>query len=589
MVDFNLIADLGIDDSDVDALLRGPDGESVTEDSLETLLASDIQQVARGRILKGRLAGRAGDDVVIDVGLKSEGLIHKSEFDNLDALQPGDEIEVLLEEFDDGSGVIKLSKRKADRIRGWERVLESKSEGDIVEGRGMRKIKGGILVDIGVPVFLPASQIDVRRPGDVSEFIGRTIRAEILKIDEERRNIVISRRRVLERERSEAKDKILGSLDEGQLVTGVVTNIADFGAFIDLGGIDGLLHITDMSWGRVSHPSEICKPGDELEVKVLRIDLEKEKIALGLKQKEPSPWDDIEQRFPISNRITGKVVSLVSYGAFIELQEGIEGLVHVSEMSWTRRINHPNEMVSVGDEIEVVVLDINRDKQEISLGLKQTELNPWELVAERYPTGTVVEGTVRNLTNYGAFIEIEPGIDGLLHVSDMSWTEKISHANEKYKKGDPVECVVLEIDQEKQRVGLGVKQLAEDPWVAAIPDAYHPGMVVHGTVTKITNFGVFVELETGLEGLLHISELSDEKVDDPKDFVKPGQDIDVKILRVDTDERKIGLSLKRAQWGDAARGGDEAESTDPSRPSKPKPTRGGMDDHGAMGTDKIEL
>ena len=589
MVDFNLIADLGIDDSDVDALLRGPDGESVTEDSLETLLASDIQQVARGRILKGRIAGRAGDEAVVDVGLKSEGLIHKSEFDDFDALQPGDEIEVLLEEFDDGSGVIKLSKRKADRIRGWERVLESKSEGDIVEGRGMRKIKGGILVDIGVPVFLPASQIDVRRPGDVSEFIGKTIRAEILKIDEERRNIVISRRRVLERERSDAKDKILGALDEGQLVTGVVTNIADFGAFIDLGGIDGLLHITDMSWGRVSHPSEICKPGDELEVKVLRIDLEKEKIALGLKQKEPSPWDDIEQRFPISNRITGKVVSLVSYGAFIELQEGIEGLVHVSEMSWTRRINHPNEMVSVGDEIEVVVLDINRDKQEISLGLKQTELNPWELVAERYPTGTVVGGTVRNLTNYGAFIEIEPGIDGLLHVSDMSWTEKISHANEKYKKGDPVECVVLEIDQEKQRVGLGVKQLAEDPWVAAIPDAYHPGMVVHGTVTKITNFGVFVELETGLEGLLHISELSDEKVDDPKDFVKPGQDVDVKILRVDTDERKIGLSLKRAQWGDAARGGDEAESSDPSRPPKPMPTRGGMDDHGAMGTDKIEL
>ena len=589
MVDFNLIADLGIDDSDVDALLRGPDGETVTEDSLETLLASDIQQVARGRILKGRIAGRAGDEAVVDVGLKSEGLIHKSEFDDFDALQPGDEIEVLLEEFDDGSGVIKLSKRKADRIRGWERVLESKSEGDIVEGRGMRKIKGGILVDIGVPVFLPASQIDVRRPGDVSEFIGRTIRAEILKIDEERRNIVISRRRVLERERSDAKDKILGALDEGQLVTGVVTNIADFGAFIDLGGIDGLLHITDMSWGRVSHPSEICKPGDELEVKVLRIDLEKEKIALGLKQKEPSPWDDIEQRFPISNRITGKVVSLVSYGAFIELQEGIEGLVHVSEMSWTRRINHPNEMVSVGDEIEVVVLDINRDKQEISLGLKQTELNPWELVAERYPTGTVVGGTVRNLTNYGAFIEIEPGIDGLLHVSDMSWTEKISHANEKYKKGDPVECVVLEIDQEKQRVGLGVKQLAEDPWVAAIPDAYHPGMVVHGTVTKITNFGVFVELETGLEGLLHISELSDEKVDDPKDFVKPGQDVDVKILRVDTDERKIGLSLKRAQWGDAARGGDEAESSDPSHPPKPMPTRGGMDDHGAMGTDKIEL
>ncbi|MDP7029325.1 MAG: 30S ribosomal protein S1 [Phycisphaerales bacterium] len=589
MVDFNLIADLGVDDAEVDALLRTPGGEAVTEDSLETLLASDIQQVSRGRILKGRVAGRAGDDVVIDVGLKSEGLVNKSEFDDFDALEPGQEVEVLLEEFDDGTGVIKLSKRKADRIRGWERVLESKKEGDLVEGRGMRKIKGGLLVDIGVPVFLPASQIDVRRPGDVSEFIGRTIRAEILKIDEDRRNIVISRRRVLERERSEAKDKILSTLDEGQFIKGVVTNIADFGAFIDLGGIDGLLHITDMSWGRVNHPSEICKPGDEIEVKVLRVDREKEKIALGLKQKEPSPWDDIEERFPIDSRISGKVVSLVSYGAFIELMEGIEGLVHVSEMSWTRRINHPNEMVTVGDEVEIVVLDINRDKQEISLGIKQTELNPWELVAERYPTGTVVEGTVRNLTNYGAFIEIEPGIDGLLHVSDMSWTEKISHANEKYKKGDPVECVVLEIDQEKQRVGLGVKQLAEDPWVTAIPEAYHPGMVVHGTVTKITNFGVFVELETGLEGLLHISELSDDKVDDPQDVVKAGQEVDVKILRVDTDERKIGLSLKRAQWGDAARSEGPSDEDGSPKPAKPSPTRGGMDDHGALGTDKIEL
>ena len=591
MVDFNLIADLGVDDAEVSALLHTGSGEAVGDDNIESLLAGDIQQVSRGRILKGKVAGRAGDEAVVDVGLKSEGLIHKSEFDDFDALQPGDEIEVLLEEFDDGTGIVKLSKRKADRIRGWERVLESKNEGDLVEGRGMRKIKGGLLVDIGVPVFLPASQIDVRRPGDVSEFIGRTIRAEILKIDEERRNIVISRRRVLERERAEAKDKILGSIDEGELIKGVVTNIADFGAFIDLGGMDGLLHITDMSWGRVNHPSEMCKPGDELEVKVLRIDREKEKIALGLKQKEPSPWDDIEARFPINNRISGKVVSLVSYGAFIELMEGIEGLVHVSEMSWTRRINHPSEMVSIGDEIEVVVLDINRDKQEISLGIKQTELNPWELVAERYPTGTIVEGTVRNLTNYGAFIEIEPGIDGLLHVSDMSWTEKISHANEKYKKGDPVECVVLEIDQEKQRVGLGVKQLTEDPWVNAIPDAYHPGMVVHGKVTKITNFGVFVELEEGLEGLLHISELSDEKVDDPQDVVKPEQEVDVKILRVDTDERKIGLSLKRAQWRDAARGSeDESGGGDGSAPTpKPAPTRGGMDDHGALGTDKIEL
>ncbi len=591
MVDFNLIADLAIDDADVQELIKAQIGKEADDEQLDSLLTGDIQQVSRGRILMGKVVGKAGDDVVIDVGLKSEGLVNKGEFDNFEALKHGDEIEVLLEDLDDGSGVIKLSKRKADRIRGWERVLETKAEGDIVEGRGMRKIKGGLLVDIGVPVFLPASQIDVRRPGDVSEFIGKTIRAEILKIDEERRNIVISRRNVIERERSEAKKRILSNIEEGQLVTGTITNIAEFGAFIDLGGIDGLLHITDMSWGRVNHPSELCKAGDEIEVKVLRIDHEKEKIALGLKQKEPSPWDDIEQRFPVGHRIRGNVVSLVSYGAFIQLVEGIEGLVHVSEMSWTRRINHPNEVVKVGDEVEVVVLDINRDKQEISLGIKQTEVNPWELVAEKYPAGTIVDGAVRNLTNYGAFIEIEPGIDGLLHVSDMSWTEKISHASEKYKKGDPVECVVLEIDQEKQRVGLGVKQLTEDPWVTAIPEAYHPGMVVHGKITKITNFGVFVELEEGLEGLLHISELSDEKISDPQEVVKPDQEVDVKILRVDTDDRKIGLSLKRAQWGETDHSADDGDGGKGRHksPDLPSPTRGGMDDHGAMGTDKIEF
>jgi small subunit ribosomal protein S1 len=321
---------------------------------------------------------------------------------------------------------------------------------------------------------------------------------------------------------------------------------------------------------------------------VLKIDHEKEKIALGLKQKEASPWEKIEEKYPINSRVKGKVVNLVSYGAFVQLEEGIEGLVHISEMSWTRRINHPSELLNNSDMIDVVVLDIDPDKQEISLGIKQTEVNPWELVADKYPVGTIIDGKVRNLANYGAFIEIEPGIDGLLHVSDMSWTEKISHPNEKYKKSDAVKCVVLEIDQEKQRVGLGVKQLMEDPWLKAIPEAYKPGMVVHGTVTKITNFGVFVELEPGLEGLLHISELADEKVENPQDVVKPGQELDVKILRVDTDERKIGLSLKRAQWGDT--GGPEGEkATDDARPSKPKPKRGGMDTHGAMGTDKIKL
>jgi small subunit ribosomal protein S1 len=362
-----------------------------------------------------------------------------------------------------------------------------------------------------------------------------------------------------------------------------VTNIADFGAFVDLGGLDGLLHITDMSWGRVSHPSELTRIGDEIEVKILSIDREKEKIALGLKQMEASPWETIEEKYPIGSRVRGKVVNLVSYGAFVQLEEGIEGLVHISEMSWTKRISHPSELVNVDEEADVVVLDINKDKHEISLGMKQTEVNPWELVAEKYPPGTIIEGTIRNLANYGAFVEIEPGIDGLLHVSDISWTEKISHPNEKFKKNDMVKCVVLDIDREKQRVGLGLKQLSEDPWLHAIPGAYKPGMVVHGKVTKITNFGVFVELEEGLEGLLHISELSDQKVETPQDIVKPGDEVDVKILRVDTDERKIGLSLKRAQLGDAESADERAAKQADS------PTRGGMDEHGALGTDKIQL
>ena len=580
MVDHNLIADIGLEEAAIDAT-------GVMDTDMETLLASDIQQYRRGKILTGKIVGKAGDDAVIDVGLKSEGLVNKIEFENFDELKNGDEIEVLLEDLEDESGIIKLSKRKADRIRGWERILDSNKEGDIIEGKATRKIKGGLLVDIGVPVFLPASQVDIRRPSDIGIFIGKMVRAEILKIDEERRNIVISRRKLIERERAEAKDKLMGSISENQTIKGTVTNIADFGAFVDLGGIDGLLHITDMSWGRVNHPSEVCKVGDEIEVKILKIDQEKEKIALGLKQMEPSPWDGVEDRFPIKERVSGKVVSLVSYGAFVELAQGIEGLVHISEMSWTKRINHPSELVNVGDEIEVVVLDINPDKHEISLGIKQTEVNPWELVAERYPPGTIIEGQVRNLTNYGTFIEIEPGIDGLLHVSDMSWTEKISHANEKYKKGDSVECVVLDIDQDKQRVGLGVKQLTEDPWATAIPEAYKPGMVVHGTVTKITNFGVFVELEEGLEGLLHISELSDEKVEDPQDVVKPNDKVDVKILRVDTADRKIGLSLKRAKWGDAQE--EKAMDSGASEPRMDLPSRGGMDDHGALGTDKIEF
>jgi len=595
MVDKNLIATLGVDDTDVLSLLQQAYGTEVADGNMETLLKGDIQNFQPGTILKGKIVGRAGDDYVVEVGLKSEGLIHKSEFDEVDDVSVGDTIEVLLESVETESGSIKLSKRKADRIRGWEQILQTKREGDIVEGKGMRKIKGGLLIDIGVPVFMPASQVDIRRPSDIGEYIGKIIRAVILKIDEERRNIVVSRRKLIEQEREEAKRKLLDKITEGEVVRGTVTSLADFGAFIDLGGLDGLLHITDMSWGRVNHPSEMVRIGDQIEVKILKIDHEKEKVALGLKQKEPSPWETIEDKYPINSRVQGKVVNLVSYGAFVQLEEGIEGLVHVSEMSWTKRVNHPSEVVTAGEEIDVVVLDIDRDKQEISLGIKQTEVNPWELVSQKYPPGTIIDGTVRNLANYGAFVEIEPGIDGLLHISDMSWTEKISHPNEKYKKGDPVQCVVLDIDLAKQRVGLGVKQLSEDPWLGAIPDAYRPGMVVHGKVTKITNFGVFVELEDGLEGLLHISELSDQKVENPQDVVKSGDEVDVKILRVDIDERKIGLSLKRAQWGDATMesdsSGDDSGSGsggDSGRGGS-QPSRGGMDDHGALGTDKIQF
>jgi len=588
MIDQNLIASLKVAEDEATAMIRDAFGDRLAQGDMDAILGEAVQECRPGNIIDGRIVGHAGDDVVVEVGLKSEGLIPKDEFDDPSEIKIGETVKVLLESLEDESGVIQISKRKADRIINWQRIIESSHEGDVITGRVTRKIKGGLLVDIGVPVFLPASQVDIRRPGEIGEYIGREIRAEILKIDEERRNIVISRRRLIEREREDAKNRLLSTLTQGDIVTGTVKNIADFGAFVDLGGIDGLLHITDMSWGRINHPSEMLKIDQKIEVKVLNIDEEKEKIALGLKQKEPSPWDEIEEKYPVGCRVKGEVVNVMSYGAFVRLEPGIEGLVHISEMSWTRRVNHPSEMVNVGDEVEVVVLDIDKNKQEISLGMKQTEVNPWELVSEKYPPGTVIDGVVRNLANYGAFVEIEPGIDGLLHVSDISWTKKVAHPNEVLKKADEVKCVVLDVDQEKQRISLGHKQLTEDPWVNAIPSAYQPGMVVRGTVTKITNFGVFVELEDDLEGLLHISELADHKVENPQDVVKAGQELDVKILRVDTDERKIGLSLKRAQWG----AGEEerpAREEGGAAPRPGAPSRGGMDEHGAMGTDKIEL
>jgi len=580
MVNRNIFQNFEINEQEIELQVEKALGVGIDADML-AIIDKTVQNFDPGSILKGKIVNHIGNDVIVEVGLKSEGTIDASEFDDPGEIRIGDAIEVLLESVESDSGLVQLSKRKADRIRGWERILEKHKEGDIIKGKVTRRIKGGLLVDVGVPVFLPASQVDVRRPGDISEFINTEIEAKILKIDQERRNIVISRRKMLEETRASAKRTLLSDIEPGQIRKGIVKNIADFGAFVDLGGLDGLLHITDMSWGRINHPSELVHLDEEIEVKVLSIDREKEKIALGLKQKTESPWTSVEHRYPVNGVVKGHVVNITNYGAFIKLEEGVEGLVHISEMSWTKRINHPSEMLSVGQEVEVVVLEVNSAKQEVSLGLKQLSENPWTHVANKYPPGTIVEGKVRNLANYGAFIEIEEGIDGLLHVSDMSWTKKISHPGEMIKKNDMIKCIVLAVDQEKQRVALGLKQMTEDPWARAIPEKYLAGQIVRGKVTKLTNFGVFVELEPDLEGLLHISELSDQKVEEPQDIVKAGQDIEVKILRVDIEDRKIGLSLKRAQWAtEDEEGADKAEA---------EQQRGGLDSHAHLGTDRIDM
>ncbi len=547
MVDRNLLRDFNVSDDELDdvfaSTLEHADGEEFEGEGIDSLYTS-IAAYDVNSIIEGSIVRVEGEEVLIDIGYKSEGIVAIDEWDGEEPPKPGQRVAVLLEEIEDEFGLILLSKRKADRIKKWMDITSSKKEGDVVTGHVIRKIKGGLLVDIGVNVFLPASQVDIRRPPDIGNYIGTDIDCLILKIDESRRNIVVSRRRLIEVQREEMKKNLLAEITEGQIRKGIVKNIADFGAFVDLGGIDGLLHITDMSWGRIGHPSEMVKIDDEIEVKILHIDRDREKIALGLKQKEKSPWDDVETKYPVGTKIKGEVVNVMSYGAFVKLEDGIEGLVHISEMSWTKRVNHPTELVNPGDEVEVVVLGINKDKQEISLGMKQALPNPWDQVAEKYPPGAIVNGTVRNLTNYGAFIELEEGVDGLLHVSDMSWTRKISHANEMLKKGDPITCQVISVDQERKRIALGLKQLAEDPWENQIPSKYQPGEQVTGKVTKITNFGVFVELEPELEGLLHVSELSDQKIENPETFVKVGQDLDVRILRIDPVDRKIGLSRK---------------------------------------------
>jgi small subunit ribosomal protein S1 len=558
MVDRNIISKLGMSAEQVDQQVNEMFGEKENEMFQEALLAK-VDSHQPGTILKGKIVTQIGNDVIIEVGLKSEGVVDASEFEDASELVPGTDIEVLLEDTDSETGLLLLSKHKADRIRGWENLINTKKEGDVVKGKVVRRIKGGLLVDIGVPVFLPASQVDIRRPGDISRFIGKEVECIVLKIDIEGRNIVISRRKLIEEERRLSKEKILAEIEVGQRRKGIVKNIADFGVFVDLGGVDGLLHISDLSWGRVSHPSEVVRLDDEIECVVIGVDKANEKISLGLKQKSPSPWENVEQDYPVGTRVKGKVVNIMNYGVFVRLEDGIEGLVHISEMSWTKRLNHPSEMLNLGDEVEVMVLNVNKDKQEISLGLKQTETNPWSVAAQKYPPGTLVNAVVRGVTNYGAFVEVEEGIDGMIHISDLSWTRKFSHPNEALQKGDKVKCVVLDIDPDKQRVSLGVKQLSEDPWLHAIPEKYIPGHIVKGKVTKLTNFGAFVQLEADLEGLLHISELSDQKIKRPQDVVKVDDELEVKILKVDNEARKIGLSLRRAQW---AAEGQSGEGTD---------------------------
>jgi len=547
MVDRNIINKLGLSkeklDLQVDELFSEKENEF-----LEEVLQTKVDLRLPGTILKGTIMSQIGNDVIVEVGLKSEGVVDASEFDSPEEMVAGKEIEVLLEDTDSESGLILLSKRKADSIRGWETIINTKKEGDVVSGRVIRRIKGGLLIDIGVPVFLPASQVDIRKSGDISRFIGKEVKCKILKIDVEGRNIVVSRRKLIEEERRSSKEKIMLEIEVGQLRKGVVKNIADFGVFVDLGGVDGLLHISDLSWGRISHPSEIVELDQEIECIVIRVDKENEKISLGLKQRTPSPWENIEERYPLGARVKGKVVNVMNYGVFVRLEDGVEGLVHISEMSWTRRLAHPGEMANLGEEIEIIVLNVNKEKQEISLGIKQTEMNPWTIATQKYPPGTIVTAKVRSITNFGVFVEIEPGIDGMIHISDLNWTKKYGHPSETLRRDQEIKCVVLEVNEEKQRVSLGIKQMTEDPWIRAIPEKYIPGHIIKGKIAKLTNFGAFVELEPDLEGLLHISELADHKIEKPQDVVKQGDEVEIKILKVDPDARKIGLSLRRVQW-----------------------------------------
>lgn len=505
--------------------------------------ASEAPSPISGTVLKGRIVEITKDHVVVDVGLKSEGLVPISEFSDPSLVILDGEVEVLLDQPEDDNGQIVLSREKAERLRQWEYILEHCEEGSIVKGRVLRKVKGGLMVDIGMEAFLPGSQIDNKRIKNLDDYIDKTFEFKILKINIDRKNVVVSRRELLEAERISKKAEVLEHIKVGDVREGVVKNITDFGVFLDLDGIDGLLHITDMTWKRIKHPSEMVHLGQKLEVMILSVDKDKGRVALGLKQKESNPWDQIELKYPPGTRIKGKIVNLLPYGAFIEIEPGIEGLIHVSEMSWVKNVTDPSEIVKKGDDVEAVVLSVQKDEGKISLGLKQAEHNPWDDVEKKYPINSNVKAEIKSLTNYGAFVELEPGVEGLIHISDLSWIKKVSHPSEILRKGDTVDAIILSVDKESKKITLGVKQLSRNPW-ETIEKTMPVGSLVHGKVTKITAFGAFVELESGIEGLIHVTELSDQAFGKVEDVVSKGDDVTAKVIKIDPEHKKIALSIK---------------------------------------------
>ncbi len=513
-------------------------------EEMSKMYEETLKNFTEGSIVPGKVLEVRSNEVLVDIGYKSEGVIDGHEFPAIAEVNVGDQFDVLLDQIEDDSGMVILSKEKAEQKIQWEKVLKSCAEGGTVMGVIKARVKGGMIVDVaGVDAFLPGSQVDVIPVHNVDALIENEFEFKVLKINEERRNIILSRRELIEQRMRVKKRELLATIEAGQDRKGMVKNITDFGVFVDLGGLDGLLHITDMSWGRIKHPSEMVKVGEEIEVMILDVDLEKERVSLGLKQRTNNPWNDIEEKFPVGSRLRGKVVNLVPYGAFVELEEGVEGLVHVSEISWTKRIARASDVLAINDEVDVCVLSVNKDEQKIALGMRQTEANPWDTVQGRYPVGSRITGQVRNFTSYGAFVELEDGIDGMIHVSDMSWTRKINHPSEVLEKGEEVDAVVLEVDPDNKRISLGLKQASEDPW-NTITARYQIGQLVKGVVSKVASFGAFVALEEGVDGLVHISQISDQHIEKVRDALDVGQDVEARVIKIDQSARRIGLSIK---------------------------------------------